>query len=105
MTFHPVVRPFVEALFEHCQRKSIKMEIVEPVSGIRERPYDHDRFSLELLHAASVKLEMYVIFNGDNMADFDITFPNDFDFIMWLVRKDYCIIERFNYKEPKSFYG
>jgi len=103
MTFHPGVRPFVEALLEHCQRKSIKMEIVEPVSGIRERPCDHDRFSLELLHAGSVKLEMYVIFNGDNMADFDITFPNDFDFIMWLVRKDYYIIERFDYKEPKSF--
>ena len=103
MTFHPRVRPFVEALLEHCQRKSIKIDISESVSGIKGKPNDHDRFTLEILHAGSVKLEMYVIFNGDNMSDFDIIFPNDFDFIIWLVRKDYCIVERFNRKEPKSF--
>ena len=103
MTFHPRVRPFVKALLEHCQRKSIKIDISESVSGIKGKPNDHDRFTLEILHAGSVKLEMYVIFNGDNMSDFDIIFPNDFDFIIWLVRKDYCIVERFNRKEPKSF--
>ena len=102
MSFHPNVEPFVDAFVKHCNDNFIGYEFDEDASsGSSEVPFYYDRFLVRVTHAGLLSFDLFVIFNGSNMSDFDVSCLDNLAFNCLLADCD--ILDCFDAEDPESF--
>ena len=93
----------MDAFVKHCKDQFIgyDIDVEEASSGSIEFPFFYDRFAITVVHAGLSAFDLFVIFNGSNMSDFDVSCLGHFEFNCLLAECD--ALNDFDADDPQSF--